>query len=92
MSSFSSSSDPEILLAAISGQQISKVVLFSGLSIAIYDHLLLLPAEIEKIWKAKLTPVKFFHIANRVVNWLILIVTFASQKLSIISFDPAVVF
>jgi hypothetical protein len=75
---------PEVLIAVISSQQISGALLFCSLSIAIYDHLLVLPAEIEKIWKAKWTLVKFIYVSNRITNWLILALTFASQNLSLL--------
>jgi hypothetical protein len=64
-----------MLLNVISSQQTSKAILFSSLSIVIYDHLLLLHLETVKIWKAKWTPVKFYYVVNRIITLLLFVVT-----------------
>jgi hypothetical protein len=71
--------DPDILISVISGQQTSRAILFTGLTILIYDHVLLLPLEIEKIWKAEGSSVKWIYIANRIINWTVLILGIISK-------------
>lgn len=73
----------DALLGVISNQQTAKGILFSSLAILVYDHILLLPLEIAKVWKANWTPVKTLYIANRIINWLVVIFGFASKILSL---------
>jgi hypothetical protein len=71
--------DIESLISVISGQETSWAILFSALTILIYDHLLLLPLETQKIWKADGTPVKWIYIANRIISWMVIVLGIISK-------------
>lgn len=79
MAGSSANSDIGALLGVMSSQQTARAFLFASLTITIYDHVLLLPLEMPKVWKANWTLVKILYIANRIINWLVVILSFASQ-------------
>jgi hypothetical protein len=77
--------DSNTFVSLISGQETSRAILFSSLTIIIYDHFLLLSLEIKKIWKADGTMVKWIYIANRILNWIILMLGIISEIIVISS-------
>lgn len=79
MTDSAATSDVSALLGVMSSQQTARAFLFASLTVTIYDHVLLLPLEIPKVWKANWTLVKTLYIVNRIINWLVVILSFASQ-------------
>lgn len=61
------------LIAGISSQQITRTILFASWTLFLYDHALVFDAEVERIWKARWTPVKCAYVAMRVCNLTFLV-------------------
>lgn len=60
-------------------QRITRSFLFACWSLALYDHALVFGVEVEKIWKARWTPVKCAYITIRICNLTYLVANVHSE-------------
>jgi hypothetical protein len=71
----SSLSDKTInLIENISTQRIVRATLFISWILLIHDWILVFDVEVERIWKARWTPVKGAYVVFRTINVIIAIV------------------
>lgn len=71
--SASDSTSLSTLIDGTSSQWITRAVLLASWTLLFYDHGLLLGLEVEKIWKARWTPVKCYYVLLRLINVAFLI-------------------
>lgn len=81
----SSSSSGIDVVAVFSAQRISRSILLSSLAVFAYDHLLLFPRELEKVWKGGWSPVKVSYLTLKVTNVILIV----ANLISMLHFLPA---